>query len=118
WKGTGPYPSVTVRMDFRGPDLGDFVYHCHILEHEDKGMMQIIRVVAASAAAKSAGSNKATATTDPETKDSANPSQATQGSKTRDVTKADKPVLPPVNTLEEAWATANTGGMSLNAFAP
>jgi FtsP/CotA-like multicopper oxidase with cupredoxin domain len=44
WSGTGPYPSVTVRMDFRGPDIGDFVYHCHILEHEDKGMMAIIRV--------------------------------------------------------------------------
>jgi len=39
-----PYPSVTVRMDFRGPDIGDFVYHCHILKHEDKGMMAIIRV--------------------------------------------------------------------------
>jgi FtsP/CotA-like multicopper oxidase with cupredoxin domain len=45
WSGTGQYPSVTVRMDFRGPDVGDFVYHCHILEHEDKGMMQIIRVM-------------------------------------------------------------------------
>ena len=45
WSGTGPYPSVTVRMDFRGSDIGDFVYHCHILEHEDKGMMQIIRVM-------------------------------------------------------------------------
>ena len=39
WTGTGPYPSVTVRMDFRGPDMGDFVYHCHILAHEDGGMM-------------------------------------------------------------------------------
>jgi FtsP/CotA-like multicopper oxidase with cupredoxin domain len=44
WPGTGPYPSVTVRMDFRGPDVGDFVYHCHILAHEDAGMMAIIRV--------------------------------------------------------------------------
>jgi FtsP/CotA-like multicopper oxidase with cupredoxin domain len=44
WKGKGPFPSVTVRMDFRGPDVGDFVYHCHILEHEDNGMMAIIRV--------------------------------------------------------------------------
>ncbi len=44
WKGTGPYPSVTVRMDFRGMDIGDFVYHCHILGHEDAGMMAIIRV--------------------------------------------------------------------------
>ena len=45
WEGTGPYPSVTVRMDFRGPDIGDFVYHCHILDHEDGGMMAIIRVL-------------------------------------------------------------------------
>ncbi|RUL76132.1 multicopper oxidase family protein [Dyella choica] len=40
-----PYPSVKVRMDFRGPDVGDFVFHCHILQHEDLGMMNIIRVV-------------------------------------------------------------------------
>ncbi len=45
WSGTGPYPSVTLRMDFRGPDVGDFVYHCHILDHEDNGMMAIIRVM-------------------------------------------------------------------------
>ena len=45
WSGQGPYPSVKVRMDFRGPYVGDFVYHCHILEHEDKGMMAIIRVL-------------------------------------------------------------------------
>ncbi len=44
WSGTGPYPSVKVRMDFRGPLVGDFVYHCHILGHEDGGMMAIIRV--------------------------------------------------------------------------
>jgi FtsP/CotA-like multicopper oxidase with cupredoxin domain len=40
-----PYPKVTVRVDFRGPDIGDFVYHCHIAEHEDGGMMAIIRVL-------------------------------------------------------------------------
>jgi FtsP/CotA-like multicopper oxidase with cupredoxin domain len=44
WKGHGPYPSVTVLMDFRGKITGDFVYHCHILEHEDGGMMATIRV--------------------------------------------------------------------------
>jgi FtsP/CotA-like multicopper oxidase with cupredoxin domain len=43
WSGTGPYPSVTLRMDFRGVS-GDFVYHCHILAHEDGGMMATIRV--------------------------------------------------------------------------
>jgi FtsP/CotA-like multicopper oxidase with cupredoxin domain len=47
WSGSGPYPSVTLRMDFRGPDIGDFVYHCHILGHEDSGMMAIIRVLPA-----------------------------------------------------------------------
>lgn len=45
WSGKGPYPSVTVRMDFRGRITGDFVYHCHILGHEDNGMMAIIRVL-------------------------------------------------------------------------
>ncbi|MEO7026631.1 MAG: multicopper oxidase domain-containing protein [Caulobacteraceae bacterium] len=44
WSGHGPWPSITVLMDFRGPVVGDFVYHCHILEHEDGGMMAIIRV--------------------------------------------------------------------------
>jgi FtsP/CotA-like multicopper oxidase with cupredoxin domain len=39
------YPSVRIRMDFRGPGIvGTFLYHCHILEHEDKGMMGSIRV--------------------------------------------------------------------------
>ncbi len=53
-----PYPSVTVRMDFRGPITGDFVYHCHILEHEDKGMMAIIRVNQSSDSAKAATPGK------------------------------------------------------------
>jgi FtsP/CotA-like multicopper oxidase with cupredoxin domain len=39
------YPSVRLRMDFRDPNaIGDFVYHCHLLEHEDNGMMGMIRV--------------------------------------------------------------------------
>jgi len=42
-----PYPNVTALMDFRGPDIGDFVFHCHILGHEDRGMMAIERVVPA-----------------------------------------------------------------------
>jgi len=37
-------PAVELLMDFRGMDIGDFVYHCHILSHEDLGMMAIIRV--------------------------------------------------------------------------
>ncbi len=39
------YPSVRLRMDFRDPNIvGTFVYHCHLLEHEDKGMMGSIQV--------------------------------------------------------------------------
>jgi FtsP/CotA-like multicopper oxidase with cupredoxin domain len=39
------YPSVKLRMDFRDPNsIGTYVYHCHLLEHEDGGMMALIRV--------------------------------------------------------------------------
>jgi FtsP/CotA-like multicopper oxidase with cupredoxin domain len=45
WSGTGPYPSITVRMDFSDPNIaGTFVYHCHVLDHEDGGMMAKIQV--------------------------------------------------------------------------
>lgn len=40
-----PYPQVQLLVDFRGPTVGDFVFHCHILGHEDLGMMAIERVV-------------------------------------------------------------------------
>jgi len=48
WDGVSghPYPSVKVRMDFRGADIGEFVFHCHILNHEDAGMMAIVKVLA------------------------------------------------------------------------
>jgi FtsP/CotA-like multicopper oxidase with cupredoxin domain len=39
------YPSVRLRMDFRDPNIvGTFPYHCHLLEHEDGGMMGLVRV--------------------------------------------------------------------------
>jgi FtsP/CotA-like multicopper oxidase with cupredoxin domain len=42
----GPPGSVKIRIDFRDPNIvGKFVYHCHILEHEDGGMMSIAEVV-------------------------------------------------------------------------
>lgn len=45
------YPSVRLRMDFRDPNtIGTFVYHCHLLEHEDGGMMGIIKVEPADTA--------------------------------------------------------------------
>jgi FtsP/CotA-like multicopper oxidase with cupredoxin domain len=40
------YPSVRLRLDFRDPNtVGTFAYHCHLLEHEDGGMMGTVRVV-------------------------------------------------------------------------
>lgn len=48
WDGSGPYPSVKLRMDFRDPNIvGTFLYHCHILKHEDMGMMGVIQVLPA-----------------------------------------------------------------------
>ena len=46
WSGAGPYPSVKLRLDFRDPKIvGTFLYHCHILKHEDMGMMGVIEVL-------------------------------------------------------------------------
>jgi FtsP/CotA-like multicopper oxidase with cupredoxin domain len=46
WNGSSTaFPSVKLRMDFRNPRIvGTFVYHCHLLEHEDGGMMGTILV--------------------------------------------------------------------------
>jgi FtsP/CotA-like multicopper oxidase with cupredoxin domain len=46
WTGKGPYHSVKVRMDFSDPNIaGTFLFHCHILLHEDLGMMHKILVL-------------------------------------------------------------------------
>ncbi len=47
WDGKSSYyPSVKVRIDFRDPNIvGTFLYHCHLLEHEDGGMMGTVRVL-------------------------------------------------------------------------
>ncbi|MGJ0511284.1 multicopper oxidase domain-containing protein [Methylocystis sp.] len=44
WR-SGHCASTPVVLDIPFSQLGDFVYHCHILEHEDGGMMAKIRVV-------------------------------------------------------------------------
>jgi FtsP/CotA-like multicopper oxidase with cupredoxin domain len=46
WDGVSrSYPRVKLRLDFRDRNVvGTFVYHCHLLEHEDGGMMGLIRV--------------------------------------------------------------------------
>lgn len=54
------YPSVRLLMDFRDPDtIGTFPYHCHLLEHEDGGMMGTIRVEPANSASTAAAAGAA-----------------------------------------------------------
>ena len=46
WSGKGPFPSVTLLMDFSDPNMvGTLLYHCHILKHEDVGIMGSIQVL-------------------------------------------------------------------------
>jgi FtsP/CotA-like multicopper oxidase with cupredoxin domain len=53
------YPSVRLRMDFRDPNIvGTFVYHCHLLEHEDGGMMGRIKVEPAETALSTQSTNQ------------------------------------------------------------
>ncbi len=40
-----PVGSVTLRMHYHPDITGVFVAHCHILTHEDIGMMQELRIV-------------------------------------------------------------------------
>ena len=52
------YPSVRLHMDFRDPNIvGTFVYYCHVLEHEDGGMMGKIQVVPRNTATSTTQSN-------------------------------------------------------------
>jgi FtsP/CotA-like multicopper oxidase with cupredoxin domain len=62
WDGnvSDPFPSVTLLIDFRGPDVGTFVFHCHILNHEDQGMMNIVQVVNDDTQAKAPATDKVT----------------------------------------------------------
>jgi FtsP/CotA-like multicopper oxidase with cupredoxin domain len=59
WDGFTPdYPSIKLRLDFRDPAIvGTFPYHCHILQHEDGGMMGLIRVEPAEKSTGPAKSN-------------------------------------------------------------
>jgi FtsP/CotA-like multicopper oxidase with cupredoxin domain len=50
------FPSIKLRMDFRDPaSVGTYPYHCHLLDHEDAGMMGMIRVRAKSAQSSPTG---------------------------------------------------------------
>ena len=66
WSGSGPYPSVKLRMDFRDPNIvGTFVYHCHILQHEDAGMMGSIQVLPSLGAASTTTATASTGSVAP-----------------------------------------------------
>jgi suppressor of ftsI len=44
--GSGPPGYLVMLMDFRDPIIrGEFVFHCHILDHEDQGMMAKIQAI-------------------------------------------------------------------------
>jgi len=67
------YPSVKLRMDFRDPDVvGTFPYHCHLLEHEDGGMMGLIRVEPSEGPANDQASAPRPALKSPRTRATAN----------------------------------------------
>jgi FtsP/CotA-like multicopper oxidase with cupredoxin domain len=69
WSGSGPYPSVKVRMDFRDPNIvGTFVYHCHILQHEDAGMMAAIQVLPSTGAASTTNATASASSVTPNAK--------------------------------------------------
>ena len=64
WSGSGPYPSVKLLIDFRPNNIvGTFVYHCHILSHEDLGMMAAVQVLPSAIATTSTVASSSSETT-------------------------------------------------------
>ena len=54
------FPSIKIRLDFRNPQIvGTFAYHCHLLEHQDGGMMGLIQVLPAASKTSQGESQKA-----------------------------------------------------------
>jgi FtsP/CotA-like multicopper oxidase with cupredoxin domain len=50
WRGSGPYPAVKLRMDFRDPRMtGVFEFQCENPHHAEAGMMGRIRVLGVTA---------------------------------------------------------------------
>jgi FtsP/CotA-like multicopper oxidase with cupredoxin domain len=72
-----PFPSVTLRIDFRGNDIGTFVFHCHILGHEDLGMMNIIQVIPATSSAASTPKKIMASAKTPSSKKGTGPAKST-----------------------------------------
>jgi FtsP/CotA-like multicopper oxidase with cupredoxin domain len=49
------HPSITFRMHFEPQTVGCFVAHCHILTHEDLGMMQRLDILPAAGESSGCG---------------------------------------------------------------
>jgi suppressor of ftsI len=113
---------VKVIVPFTDPNIvGKFVYHCHILEHEDGGMMQLIRVnpakgnrVAAAAAAGTTANATTTDTTTADTTAAADSSGTTTASATGDV-QSTVYSLYPVRLLDRP-TTLSRGAARLDLF--
>lgn len=55
-----PPRQATLLIDFRNPiAAGEFVYHCHILEHQDGGMMAVAEVLLPGQTAARSGARDA-----------------------------------------------------------
>jgi FtsP/CotA-like multicopper oxidase with cupredoxin domain len=104
WDGvSSTFPSIKVKMSFEGHDIGDFVYHCHILAHEDGGMMAIERVLPP-----------------PDSRNSAKPAESTKVASTGSGSPAKpvpatpappaKPAASPVFTVESSLSNSTKGG--------
>jgi FtsP/CotA-like multicopper oxidase with cupredoxin domain len=104
WDGvSSTFPSIKVKMSFEGHDIGDFVYHCHILAHEDGGMMAIERVLPP-----------------PDSRNSAKPAESTKVASTGSGSPAKpapakpdapaKPAASPVFTVESSLSSSTKGG--------
>jgi hypothetical protein len=105
-----------VRVDFRGPDIGDFVYHCHILGHEDNGMMAIVRVLPANNSKQSNTTPRTTAASQPDV----NSNQAVPTAALASQGDVNKPALVNANAnanaaagLPDAITTANWAEMEM-----
>jgi len=88
---------VKVLLPFTNPNIqGKFVYHCHILRHEDGGMMNVIQVVA-----------NTNPTTTPTTRATATPSQSTTTPQGTTTTNA-SPDVSEANIVRSVWAVVFT----------
>jgi FtsP/CotA-like multicopper oxidase with cupredoxin domain len=103
WDGvSSTFPSIKVKMSFEGHDIGDFVYHCHILAHEDGGMMAIERVLPGDSrnSAKPVESTKVAST------GSGSPAKPVSATPAPPA----KPAASPVFTVETSLSNSTKGG--------